>query len=193
MFNESYSDNIFNTNLYPLLGYDKPEQDSFSLTNKFIQSWSFDGSIPLEVNYVLIWNKNLGEFNVKPGDYIYVLNEAGDTYETRPVVSVRTDPDLDYQSVTGEPNEPVTPSFTSDVFIDYLDENGVSQTYTIATTLDEDGFPSNQLSVLSENWQNKTLGTSGWMISASGNAILNNVAVRGEINATSGNFSGNVE
>jgi hypothetical protein len=192
VFNESYSDNSFNTNLYPLLGYDKPEQDSFSLTNKFIQSWSFDGLIPLEAKYVTVWNKDTGQFNVKPGDYIYVLDEATGAYETKPVISVTTDPSLNYFSVTGEPNSPATTSFTSNVFIEYLDERGLSKTKTIVTALDGAGFPSNQISVISENWNQKILGSSGWMISASGNAIFNNLAIRGEVDATSGNFSGNL-
>lgn len=192
MFNESYSDNAFNTNLYPLLGYDKPEQDSFSLTNKFIQSWSFDGLIPLQAKYVTVWNKDTGQFNVKPGDYIYVLDEASGAYETKPVISVTTDPSLNYFSVTGEPNSPATTSFTSNVFIEYLDERGLSKTKTIVTELDAQGFPSNQISVISENWNQKILGSSGWMISASGNAIFNNLAIRGQIDATSGNFSGNL-
>jgi hypothetical protein len=192
MFDQSYSDNAFNTNLYPLLGYDRPEQDSFSLTNKFIQSWSFDGVLPLQAKYVNLWNKDLGEFNVKPGDYIYVLDEASGAYETKPVISIDTDPELSYFSAIGEEDSSATSSFTSNVFIEYLDERGLSKVKTIVTALDEQGFPSNQISVISENWNQKILGSSGWMISSSGNAIFNNIAVRGQIDATSGNFSGNL-
>jgi hypothetical protein len=192
MFNESYSDNSFNTNLYPLLGYDKPEQDSFSLTNKFIQSWSFDGVIPLQLNYVDVYNKDYGVFNVKPGDYIYVLNESTNQFETKPVISVTTDPDLSYFSENGEEGGTQITSFTSNVFIEYLDEMGLSKIQTIVTELDEEGFPSNKVSLLSENWEQKILGSSGWMISSSGNAIFNNLAIRGEIDAVSGKFSGNL-
>jgi hypothetical protein len=82
-------------------------------------------------------------------------------------------------------------SFLSDVYVKYLDDDGVEQTYTIEPILFE-GYPVNRLNVIHEGWENKILGSDGWLLTAAGNAIFNNVAVRGEIEATSGNFSGNL-
>lgn len=191
MINSTYSNNEINPRIQPLLGYDKPQEDAFALTNKSIQSWSFDGSIPLEAKMVLLWNKDLSQFNIKAGDYVYILNDLTGNYETKPVISVTTDPDLSYSNGVRE-NGSVPVSFISDVFIEYLDENGLPQIYTVHTSLDEDGYPLNTISKVSESWELRSLGTSGWNLSSSGNAIFNNVAVRGSIDATSGNFSGNL-
>jgi hypothetical protein len=47
---------------------------------------------------------------------------------------------------------------------------------------------------INESWVDRDLGdtNSGWLLSSAGNAIFNNVAVRGEINATGGTFAGYV-
>lgn len=82
-------------------------------------------------------------------------------------------------------------SFLSDIYVGYLDENLVEQVLTI-TPLLNDGYPVNRLNVIKEDWKNKGLGSNGWLLSSSGNAIFNNIAVRGEIEATSGNFLGNL-
>ena len=80
-------------------------------------------------------------------------------------------------------------SFTSDIFVKYLDQDGVEKTYTIEPILFE-GYPVNRLNVIQEDWESKALGSNGWLLTSAGNAIFNNVAVRGEIEAASGNFSG---
>lgn len=45
-----------------------------------------------------------------------------------------------------------------------------------------------------EDWANRALGSTngGWMLTSAGNAIFNNVAVRGNITATGGSFTGNM-
>ena len=82
-------------------------------------------------------------------------------------------------------------SFLSNVYVRYLDENLVEQVYTIVPVL-VDGYPVNRLNVIQEDWKSKGLGSNGWLLTSSGNAIFNNIAVRGEIEATSGNFLGNL-
>jgi hypothetical protein len=82
-------------------------------------------------------------------------------------------------------------SFLSNVYVRYLDENLVEQVYTIVPVL-VDGYPVNRLNVIQEDWKRKGLGSNGWLLTSSGNAIFNNIAVRGEIEATSGNFLGNL-
>lgn len=93
-------------------------------------------------------------------------------------------------TLTGASVELVT-SFLSNIYVRYLDENLVEQVYTIVPVL-VDGYPVNRLNVIQEDWKSKGLGSNGWLLTSSGNAIFNNIAVRGEIEATSGNFLGNL-
>ena len=81
------------------------------------------------------------------------------------------------------------PSFTSNVFITYLLPDGSKQIYEVVTETElenEDGnyYPSNKIKFLKHDWENRVIGDQGWYLSATGNAIFNNVAVRGEITAT---------
>lgn len=73
--------------------------------------------------------------------------------------------------------------FNSNLIIKYLNSYGLESDYIIETYLGSDGYPENYIEVIREDWSNKYLGTSGWILSGSGNSIFNNVAVRGEITA----------
>jgi hypothetical protein len=189
MINSTYSTNEINPRVQPLFGYDKPNENSFSLINKYISSWSFDGLIPLKTENTQLWNKETQSFNLKAGDYIYLFDEETETNYTRSVISLELEEGKTYST---QNTNPVVPTFDSNVIINYLDENGLPKTYTIVTTLDQDGYPDNRVSFIKEDWQNKNVGTSGWSITSSGNAIFNDVAVRGTIEALAGNFSGNL-
>lgn len=189
MINTTYSTNEINPRVQPLFGYDKPNENSFSLINKYISSWSFDGLIPLKTENTELWNKETQSFNLKAGDYIYLFDEETSTNYTRSVISIELE---DGKTYSTQNTDPAVPIFDSNVFINYLDENGLPKVYTIITTLDEDGYPDNRVSFIKEDWANKNVGTSGWSITSSGNAIFNDVAVRGTIEALAGNFSGNL-
>jgi hypothetical protein len=265
MANESYSDIGVNNNLINLKGYISQENNDFKLANKGISSWSFDGSIPIKTNYVELWNRDLGKFNVKPGQYI-LLTDDPLVPVARPIVRVRIEDGkrffnkVDSTYVDGLSNiaplqitnivgngtkitytvnntisvkdrvtiSGVTPSvyniqdaivteatstsfsiagtattsyssggsaeivasFTGKVYVDYLDENFIENTKEFSPVRDADGYPLETVYLVYEEWEEKNLGSDGWMISSSGNAIFNNLAVRGEINATSGNFDG---
>lgn len=69
-----------------------------------------------------------------------------------------------------------TASPSGDVLIEYLDNNQIVQILSASV--------SDMFSVSYENWDGKDLGTTGWYLGNSGNAIFSNVAVRGEIEAT---------
>jgi hypothetical protein len=265
MANESYSEEGINGSLINLQGYISPDNNDFKLTNKGISSWSFDGSIPLEMRYVEIWNRDLAEFNVKPGQYILITDDPSNP-QARPIVRISTEenkrffnktenssvdfseylPSIEITNVFGDGefitytadndliagdrvtianvlpsiynfvNVPVISSsatsftvsgtgttsyvsggtaeiiasFTSEIYVDYLDENFIEQRKAFLPLVGQEGYPLETIYLVYEKWEERNLGRNGWTISSSGNAIFNNLAVRGEINATSGNFDG---
>jgi hypothetical protein len=94
-------------------------------------------------------------------------------------------------SFTGfTPTAEVVTSFRSNVYINYLDENYTRQVYQIVTLLNDEGYPYNRVAYIRDVWNERDAGTGGWLLTSSGNAIFNNIAARGEINAQSGNFEG---
>jgi hypothetical protein len=109
---------------------------------------------------------NIDAIDVKPGYLIQI--EAGGQYY--PVVSVEFD-------------DPAIEN-TDLVTINYIDESG--------NTVSEEYGETDQVAVVYEDWSQKILGSQGWGITAEGNAIFTNVAVRGRIEATEGEISGNL-
>ena len=101
---------------------------------------------------------------VKPG-YLIQIESGGEYF---PVVSVEYD-ELDIED-------------TGIVTINYIDDQG----NTISADYDE----TDQISAVYEDWDEKVLGSQGWGITAGGNAIFTNVAVRGDLEATTLNVGG---
>jgi hypothetical protein len=83
-------------------------------------------------------------------------------------------------------------SFRSDFLIKYLDENNDEIVIRQPLVFEGEHYPINRIQIITSDWENKSLGNTGWALDSFGNSIFNNVAVRGEIEATSGNFSGNL-
>lgn len=110
---------------------------------------------------------NINAIDVKPGYMIQAV-----TGEYFPVISVEYDED-DMEDV---PSGIVT--------INYLDDQG----NIVSVDYDE----ADSVAVVYEDWDEKSLGTQGWGITAGGNAIFTNVAVRGRIEAEEGYISGNL-
>lgn len=265
MANESYSEQGINASVSNLEGYLDDIDNNFKLVNKSISSWSFDGQIPVSMQYVKAWDSEFGRFNIKPGQYV-LLTEDENNPVARPIVKIYHDetkrffnktiynsenesdynPTIVITNVVGDGEEivytatndlqakdrvtiqgvspieynlenvivisanetsftvqgsttstyisggtaEIVASFTSDLFIDYLDENLIAQTVTFDASTDEFGYSDILVYLVYEDWEERNLGTDGWIISSSGNAIFNNLAVRGQINATSGNFDG---
>jgi len=95
---------------------------------------------------------------VKPG-YLIQLDAGGQYY---PVVSVESDDDvLDNTGI---------------VTINYIDNLGNTESESYAET--------DQVNVIYENWDEKIVGSQGWGITSGGNAIFTNVAVRGDLEAS---------
>lgn len=86
-----------------------------------------------------------------------------------------------------------TPTTGDEDFLVVSKADGSTASYVVFTVI-IDGTPTampeilkaTNIPALREDWANKTLGSTGWMITSSGNAIFGNVAVRGTIEATSG-------
>jgi hypothetical protein len=107
---------------------------------------------------------NIDAIDIKPG-YLIQTEVGGQYY---PVVSIESD-DSAIES-------------TGLVTINYIDESG--------NTVSEEYGETDQVAVVYENWSEKILGSQGWGITAEGNAIFTNVAVRGRIEAEEGYISG---
>ena len=102
--------------------------------------------------------------DLSPGKFIKI----GEEYF--PVLSVSyDDPELEE-----DPSEEITAT--------YLDSNSEVQSVTYNLFDDVD--------VKYENWEEKYLGTQGWSLTYGGNAIFTNVAVRGDLEATTLNVGG---
>lgn len=110
---------------------------------------------------------NINAIDVKPG---YMIQAVSGEYF--PVISVEYDED-DMEDV---PSGIVT--------INYLNDQG----NIVSVDYDE----LDPVAVVYEDWNEKSLGTQGWGITAGGNAIFTNVAVRGRIEAEEGYISGNL-
>jgi hypothetical protein len=102
--------------------------------------------------------------NIKPG-YLIQIENGGEYF---PVVSVEYDePDIDD---------------TGFVTINYIDDQGV----TVSLEYEE----TDEINSVYEDWEEKSLGSQGWGITAGGNAIFTNVAVRGDLEASTLNVGG---
>ena len=265
MANESYSQQGINPYLLGVEGYLDPLDNNLKLTNRNLSSWSFDGQIPVARQYVKAWNSELGKFNIKPGQYIFLTEDennpiarpilkvyyddtkrffnktefnseissnynpsititnavssggntvytASNTLQVKDRVTVQGISPTGYNvenaivtaanstsftisrtvssSYSSGGTAEIVASFTADLLIDYLDENFITQTKTFSASTDASGYSDISVYVIYEEWDQRNIGTDGWMISSSGNAIFNNLAIRGEVNATSGNFDG---
>lgn len=129
-----------------------------------ISSYNFDGFIPAE-------QFNYSASAITPGMKISFTGSA----ENQQYYSILYVDDTD---------EIFSASPSSIITIQYLDEDYLVQEIAIAA--------SAIMPVVIENWNNKYIGQEGWHITNSGNAIFSNVAVRGRIEATEGEISGDL-
>jgi hypothetical protein len=133
-----------------------------------ISSANFDGAIPDDI----IDYPDATSYDIEPGRYI-LINDAFCLVTTS------------YENI----NSSTTDTESYEVF--YVESDGVEQSKTILPG--EDNFTDGTtLTVRKDDWDNKSVGTSGWSITTEGNSIFSNVAVRGRIEATDGYFDGNL-
>ncbi len=191
-----------------LFGFYDVDSDSTKMMTESLSSKNFDGFIPKVAVQIDLYDSQNGYFNLEVGQYLQVTDEYNQSF-LREVVAINSDPEGSYYGAKlGTPdaernNNVLDMSFSfvyppehslagqpTKVFIDYRLETGEVRTLTITTTLDGDGFPTNKVFASREIWSQRVAGSKGWLLSSQGNAILNNLHVRGEIEATSGNFEG---
>lgn len=140
------------------------KDSSLKFLAPYIASSNFNGTIP-------IVDTMLTASFLKPGMTI-AFNGGGIGDQYFPIVSIEFD-DLD-----------LTDSPTNLITIKYLDAD------SIVTSKEID--KSESVAVRYEDWDDKDLGSLGWSITSGGNAIFSNVGVRGRIEATEGEISGDL-
>lgn len=188
-----------------LFGWYDANVDVLRMQSDNIASRNFDGTIPKYATEIFLYDSDKGKFNLEPGQYFAVTDEYG-IENLRLVVQVRSDTEGDYFGAKfpeEDEGNGLDTSFSfkypishplagtpTKVFIDYRLPTGESQTYTVNTTLDLEEFPNNKVYATRERWDARADGSKGWLISGEGNAIFNNLSVRGNIKATSGDFEG---
>lgn len=124
-----------------------------------LSSINFDGSIPRE-------RVSIAAGSVTVGKFVYLDENNGFYTSTEP-----TDTDISYQIVDRELSG-------SNFIFSVLKDGVIVQLSSISV--------STSIWIVQEAWDDRDNGTSGWVISAEGNSIFNNVAIRGQIEATSG-------
>jgi hypothetical protein len=70
-------------------------------------------------------------------------------------------------------------------------QDGIEKSKTILT-LANSFTDGTHLAIGKDDWENKSVGQSGWTITTEGNSIFSNVAVRGRLEATEGYFDGRI-
>ncbi|CAB5221792.1 hypothetical protein UFOVP359_71 [uncultured Caudovirales phage] len=186
--------------------YDAPS-DSLKLINDNLSSRNFNGFIPKNARQIDLYDVNEGKFNIEPGQYLEITDEYGQE-NFRIITQVRSDPEGSFygsKTPTADESGTIDTSFSfkypvgharagtpTDVFVDYMMPDGEAKTLTIVNTLDGANFPTTKVYAVRENWAGVVPGSKGWLVSSEGNAIFNNMHVRGRLEALSGDFVGNV-
>jgi hypothetical protein len=137
---------------------------SLKFISEYISSSNFNGTIPV-IDTVITASA------IDPGMYISITGSAVAS-QYFPVVSIeKDDPDLE-----DSPSTSMT--------VSYLNGDNTKESITF-----------DQLDLVAiryEDWEEKTLGSLGWAITSGGNAIFSNVAVRGDLEATTLDVGGDL-
>jgi hypothetical protein len=205
--NSTFSQNNNYTSVSSIYGFYDAPSDSLKLLNDNLSSRNFNGFIPKNARQIDLYDVDEGKFNIEPGQYLEITDEYGQE-NFRIITQVRSDPDGSFygsKTPTADESGEIDSSFSfkypvghdragtpTDVFVDYLMPDGESRTLTIVNTLDSANFPTTKVYAVRENWAGVVPGSKGWLVSSEGNAIFNNMHVRGRLEALSGDFIGNV-
>ena len=131
--------------------------------NSELSSYNFDGFIPQETDTIAVSLLKVGNSFLAPGDSLGTL---------RTVLKIEFD------------DPEMTDSPTTNYIISYLGDGGEVQSVVYDAT--------DEVEIYYEDWDNKVLGSNGWIITQAGNAIFSNVAIRGRIEATEGFIDGDL-
>lgn len=205
--NSTFNQNSNYTSVSSVYGYYDAPSDSLKLLNDNLSSRNFNGFIPKNARQIFLYDVNEGKFNIEPGQYLEITDEYGQE-NFRIITEVSSDPEGSFygsKTPTVDESGSVDSSFSfvypvghpragtpTDVFVDYLLPDGEARRLTIINTLDIEGFPTTQIYAVRENWAGVVPGSKGWLVSSEGNAIFNNMHVRGRLEALSGDFIGYV-
>ena len=149
-----YNSNIENTDLGKISTY-RDTADNLRINERQISSSNFDGFVPIITASIAVGN-------IKEGQYLSLT--SGSSVSIYPIVSIESEnPDLE-------------DTYTGKYTVYYLKDNElVTASYSSSAAM---------VVVSYENWDDKDIGSNGWLITQEGNAVFSNVAVRGELEAT---------
>ena len=149
------------------------------LNESSIASPVFDGNIPKIQKTSLLWSIVDGEATIAAtvGGMIKLYDNDTASYLWHTV----TDIIVNSPESSINPNDILTPNY---IIITFLGDG-------IDGSMRYDTPESTYVTTASESWGDKSLGTAGWILSSEGNSIFNNVAIRGEIEATSISINSN--
>jgi hypothetical protein len=157
MATNNFNSDPTNDSFEPLMSY-FDSQGVNRLESANISSYGFDGFIPTVI-------QNRTASGILPGMAISLTGSStGQNF---------------YKVLSNNVGDrEFTASPSNEIVIEYLDNDQLVQVLSASV--------NDIFSVSYENWDGKDLGTTGWYLGNSGNAIFSNVAVRGRIEATSG-------
>jgi hypothetical protein len=149
------------------------------LNEASIASPVFDGIIPKTQKTSLLWSVVDGQATlaVKIGGMIRLYDNDSASYVWHTV----TDIIIDSPAASSNPEDVLTPNH---IIVTFLGDG-------IDGSMRYDNPESTYVTTASESWEDKSVGTAGWILSSEGNSIFNNVAIRGEIEATSLSINSN--
>lgn len=142
------------------------------LNEASIASPVFDGNIRRIQKTTLLWSVVDGQatLGVNIGCLIRLYDNDTASYVWHTV----TDIIIDSPAASSDPEDILTPNY---IIITFLGDG-------IDGSMRYDSPESTYVTTASESWEDKSVGTAGWILSSEGNAIFNNIAIRGEIEAT---------
>jgi len=157
MATNNFNSDPTNDSFEPLMSY-FDSQGVNRLESANISSYGFDGFIPTVI-------QNRTASGILPGMAISLTGSStGQNF---------------YKVLSNNVGDRAfTASPSNEIVIEYLDNDQLVQVLSASV--------NDIFSVAYENWDGKDLGSTGWYLGNSGNAIFSNVAVRGRIEATSG-------
>jgi hypothetical protein len=157
MATNNFNSDPTNDSFEPLMSY-FDSQGVNRLESANISSYGFDGFIPTVI-------QNRTASGILPGMTISLTGSStGQNF---------------YKVLSNNAGDrEFTASPSNEIIIEYLDNDQLVQVLSASV--------NDIFSVSYENWDGKDLGTTGWYLGNSGNAIFSNVAVRGRVDATSG-------
>lgn len=144
-----------------------------------LMSANFDGGIPKTVVATSI------ESETDPldmGDYIFWNFSTNQSFNPSPT-----------DTVDGTIDESDDPADYYDTYlVTGIESDEDEVTYNISVMLEDEEYViegvggTQTIYAIKEDWDEKELGTTGWLITSSGNAIFTNIAARGRIEAKEG-------